>query len=764
MKAVFAGIGARLWALIGIAVLGASAAALYSLDARRESMLEEKRQATRHVVEVAHGVVAGYHKLAASGALRDEEARKLAAAALKSLRYEGQEYFWITDTAPRMIMHPLKPELEGKNLAETTDGRGVRHFAQMANLVKRDKQGYVSYWQIKPGIAEPVAKISYVKGFEPWDWIIASGIYVADVDAAMLASARTLAAAFAGGILLLCVLGALIARSVTRPLNTAIAFADAIAAGKLDNRMAAGGRGETGRLFAALDTMQKNLLERSEVDRKALAENLRIRIALDNASTNIRIADSDGRIVYLNRAIEGTIRKYEDAIRRELPGFEAAKLLGGSVGVFYPDPAAALKTLATLESTRRSRLTIGGRQFDIVTNPITSATGERLGSVGEWVDRTEDLKAEGEISALIERARHGNFDAAIDARALSGFHAQAATGLNDFQREVRDGLEGVRRVLERLADGDLTARMDGQYEGAFDAIKENCNATCERLNAIVGQIRQGAETINTAARELAMGNTDLSQRTEEQAASLQQTAASMGQLSATVRQNSESAAKANELAITASETAFRGGGVVGQVVGTMETITASSKKIVDIISVIDGIAFQTNILALNAAVEAARAGEQGRGFAVVATEVRNLAQKSANAAREIKGLIGDSVQKVEAGSRLVADAGRNMDEIVSSVKRVTDIMGEITSASQQQGSGIEQVNNAVAQMDKVTQQNAALVEQAAASAQSMEEQALGLSRTVSVFRVAESIEPPRPAQRPRTGKLPAGATGATTCA
>jgi methyl-accepting chemotaxis protein len=323
-------------------------------------------------------------------------------------------------------------------------------------------------------------------------------------------------------------------------------------------------------------------------------------------------------------------------------------------------------------------------------------------------------------------------------------------GLNKLMETCQSGLEEVSLVMGRVAQGDLTARMEGSYQGAFERIKQDTNATVERLTAIVGDIRIATETINTAAKEIAMGNTDLSQRTEEQASSLQETASSMEEITSTVMRNADNARQANQLAESASRIAAKGGAVVGEVVGTMEAITSSSKKIVDIISVIDGIAFQTNILALNAAVEAARAGEQGRGFAVVATEVRNLAQRSANAAKEIKGLIGDSVDKVEAGSRLVADAGATMDEVVRSVKRVTDIMAEITAASVEQSSGIEQVNQAVAQMDKVTQQNAALVEQAAAAAESMEEQAGGLSRTVGVFRLAGMSAAPHAAvQKPR---------------
>jgi methyl-accepting chemotaxis protein len=367
---------------------------------------------------------------------------------------------------------------------------------------------------------------------------------------------------------------------------------------------------------------------------------------------------------------------------------------------------------------------------------IDRLPGEKA-AITEAIDAVKQqlLGINGEIKTLVEAAAAGEFGVRGHDENYEHTFREMVAGLNRLMETCQGGLEEVSLVMGRVAQGDLTARMEGNYQGAFERIKQDTNATVEKLTAIVGDIRQTTDTINTAAKEIAMGNTDLSQRTEEQASSLQQTASSMEEITSTVKQNADNARQANQLAESASQIAVKGGAVVGQVVGTMEAITSSSKKIVDIISVIDGIAFQTNILALNAAVEAARAGEQGRGFAVVATEVRNLAQRSANAAKEIKGLIGDSVEKVEVGSKLVADAGTTMDEVVKSVKRVTDIMAEITAASVEQSAGIEQVNQAVAQMDKVTQQNAALVEEAAAAAESMEEQAGGLSRTVGVFRL-----------------------------
>jgi methyl-accepting chemotaxis protein len=314
-------------------------------------------------------------------------------------------------------------------------------------------------------------------------------------------------------------------------------------------------------------------------------------------------------------------------------------------------------------------------------------------------------------------------------------------------------------VVGRIASGDLTTSIDTR-RSIGGSLLSSIHEMQSQLIEVVGRIKVSTDTISTASSEIASGNQDLSSRTEEQASSLEQTAASMEELTSTVKQNADNARQANQLAASASEVAVRGGTVVSQVVDTMGSINTSSKKIVDIIGVIDGIAFQTNILALNAAVEAARAGEQGRGFAVVASEVRSLAQRSAAAAKEIKGLIDDSVSKVAAGSQQVAEAGKTMDEIVASVRRVTDIMGEISSASHEQTQGIEQINQAITQMDQVTQQNAALVEEAAAAAASLQEQAGSLVQAVSIFRIegADAVEPsftPMSAAKPRPSVAPA---------
>jgi methyl-accepting chemotaxis protein len=477
-----------------------------------------------------------------------------------------------------------------------------------------------------------------------------------------------------------------------------------------------------------------------EKELRVAGENLRIKNALDNVTTNVMIADNGGQIVYMNQSVTEMLTQAEADLRKVLPQFDVRRIVGSNFDGFHKNPAHQRSLLASMSGTYRTQIVVGGRTFALIANPIADDKGERVGTVVEWKDRTEEVKVEAEVGDIVGAAVNGDFTRRIELAGKEGFFKQLAEGINQLMNTASVGLDEVVRVLGALAKGDLSETITNEYHGTFGQLKDDSNLTVEQLTGIVTQIKDATEAINTAAKEISQGNTDLSQRTEEQASSLEETASSMEELTSTVKQNAENAKQANQLAIGASDVAVKGGQVVSQVVTTMSSITESSKKIVDIISVIDGIAFQTNILALNAAVEAARAGEQGRGFAVVATEVRNLAQRSAAAAKEIKTLISDSVEKVQNGSVLVEQAGKTMDEIVTAVKRVTDIMSEITAASQEQSSGIEQVNQAVTQMDEVTQQNAALVEQAAAAAESLEEQAQNLAQAVAIFKLAEAAE------------------------
>jgi methyl-accepting chemotaxis protein len=507
-------IARRLGLLTLITGLGIACVAAGFLLSERSLIGDERGRAVRQAVEVAAGVVARYEQLAASGALPLEQAKHEALETLRTLRYDDQEYFWVNDMQPRMLMHPTSAKLEGKEVGAIADPNGMHLFVAMVDIARTQGSGFLSYMWPKPGSEQPVPKISYVKAVPAWGWVIGSGVYLDAIGAVFWPRVLefSLAAALLSGVLMLA--GHLISRSIQRPLARAVTLANTVAAGDLTTVIDAEGKDETAQLLRAL-------------------------------------------------------------------------------------------------------------------------------------------------------------------------------------REMNGSLSGI-----------------------------------------VGEVDAGIRTIASASTQIASGNQDLSSRTEQQAGALQETAATMEELTGAVQQNAANARHASSLASSASEVAQRGGVVVSQVVGTMDAIHGSAQKIADIIGVIDGIAFQTNILALNAAVEAARAGEQGRGFAVVAGEVRNLAQRSAAAAREVRTLIDDSVSKVGAGAEQVREAGATMQEIVASVDRVNAIIGEIAGASEQQQDGITQVNRAIAEMDDSTQQNAALVEQAAAAAAAMNEQAQRLSEVFSVFKVA----------------------------
>jgi methyl-accepting chemotaxis protein len=506
----------RLGLLVVGAVLGLVLLSVFFMITERSMIMKERQDAVRQTVEVAHSIAAHFHKEVVRGSLTDDVGRQRAIADIKALRYSGGEYFWINDMHPKMVMHPIKPELDGKDLSDNKDPAGKHLFVEFVNVVRDHESGFVYYLWPKPGSEQPVQKVSYVKGFAPWGWIIGSGVYIDTLQVTFME--RLLVAALGTMVMMLCLigLGVLISRSVLKQLGGEPAYAT-----EVTQRMAGGD-------------------------------------------------------------------------------------LGINIELNHPEQASLLSAILSMR---------------------------------------------------------------------------------------------------------------------------------DKFAVVVREVRQGSESVATASAEIAQGNQDLSNRTESQASALQQTAASMEQLSSTVKQNADSAAQANQLAMSASSVAVQGGAVVAQVVDTMKGINDASRKIGDIISVIDGIAFQTNILALNAAVEAARAGEQGRGFAVVASEVRSLAGRSAQAAKEIKSLINASVERVEQGTLLVNQAGSTMQEVVTSIHRVTDIMGEISAASKDQCQGVSQVGEAVTQMDQATQQNAALVEQMAAAASSLKSQAQELVQTVAVFKL-----------------------------
>ncbi|MDP1903680.1 MAG: methyl-accepting chemotaxis protein [Pseudomonadota bacterium] len=557
------------------------------------------------------------------------------------------------------------------------------------------------------------------------------------------------------GILLALWFAWLLIRDIVKPLQRTIGLFHAIAEGNYLNHIQIDRPDEIGQVLEGLESMQTKLGFDMEETRRAANENLRIKIALDSITLPVTLSQADHTLLYMNPAASKLFNDMAPELGKRHPGFSAEGMLGGPVSRVFEDEGIKAAYAERFNHTRVFDTRVAGRILHLSASPVLNAEGAYSGRVTQWQDRTGEVAVEQEVASLVNAAAAGDFSRRLKAEGKEGFFLQLAEGINRLVETSERGMNDVARVLKALASGDLSERINADYQGLIGQLKDDANGTSERLSEIVSQIREATASINTAAREIASGNADLSGRTESQASSLEETAASMDQITSTVRQNADNARQANQLARGASDIAMKGGNVVGAVVQTMGSIADSSKKIADIISVIDGIAFQTNILALNAAVEAARAGEQGRGFAVVAGEVRSLAQRSASAAKEIKTLIGDSVDKVNIGYKQVEQAGNTMKEIVDAVKRVTDIMGEISAASTEQTQGIEQVNSAIAQMDEVTQQNAALVEEAAAAAESLQDQAAGLTQAVAVFRTAAAAPvvgrnnpaPTRPAAR-----------------
>jgi methyl-accepting chemotaxis protein len=708
----------RLFLIGVIALMSMVLIGFLALQSEKSTLLEDRKIKTRHLVEVAHSQLAHFYALQQAGVLTEEAAKDAAIKAIKVSRYDQKEYFWLNDFTmpiPKMIMHTTVPALDGKildaakfncatsmqngtdGIIEKTDGK-KNLFVAFNEVANHSGHGYVTYDWPKPKVGaaatdELYAKISYVKKFDGWNWLVGSGIYIDDVDEIFWSHSIWLMSIILGVVALMGFVMVIIIRSITLPLGIMQSMIlEVERTGDYAKKINYQSSDEVGRTATAFNSMMSSL-------QRALSEANLVVGAIADADFNQRITgDYVGDLDLLKQGVN----------------------------------ASAQSVYFMMSELELVMLGLNQGKFDVYMDDRVPQTFRELVEVALKHIAAVII----DTNAIMAKMNEGDFNARITADA-SGDLLTMKNMVNGSMDRLSMAVTGITHIITAQAAGDLTKSCTADFKGQLKSLQTAINESSASVKDVIIQAIDVSNIVNDAAAQVSQGSADLSVRVQEQASSLEQTSATMNRMTAAVQANTANAHKVATLTNEVQNQAKDGVQVMQQTITAMQSIKASSSKINDIVTIIDGIAFQTNLLALNAAVEAARAGEHGRGFAVVAGEVRALAGKSADAAKDIKGLIEDSVSRIDNGTRLADKSGEMLNGIASSIAQVSGMIEQIASASNEQAKGINQVHQAIAGIDRVTQENAALVEETTAAASSLSHEADNLRGNMAFFKTGQ---------------------------
>ena len=694
---------------------------------KNESYTAEKNR-LNNLIESIHCITEHYHNLETSGALTKEKAQEMAFTQIKAIRYEKSNYFWIQNFTT-MLMHPLKPELVGQNILGIKDPNGKALFVEMVELVKKDSEGFVDYIWAKPGFDKPQPKLSYVKGFKPWGWIIGTGVYIDDVDAKLIKNIYLALAFLIFVFVLLLCLSLLTHLKIGKPLKKLAIAIDEVTDQKVNVMLPQYQRnGFLGKLISFVEIAKINQSVH-ELYGTSL-ESLRMQFGLQTVNGSIMLVNPDKLITYINPRCKELFDEYFEEFSKiiSLP----KNLENNNIALLNP-----LNNGDIIKDGETSSATIQCGQIHLwyQVQPIYNSSQEHLGFVIEWRDLTDEIQIQKDVNDLVQAALEGDLSKRIDTRKLDSFMLSLSTSMNQLFETISDNISQLAKLMSAWASGDLTYKINQEFKGVFEDLRKDAILASSNTNGILKKIIIAGESIAEAAEEIDEGSNDLSKRTEDQAKQLESTSSAMTQLTSSVEQNSKNAQLADDFAKNAQTIGNKGSETVQEVVDAMQRIADSSAQINSIVGLIDEISFQTNLLALNASVEAARAGEAGRGFSIVANEVRNLAKRSADASKQIKELITNSDSQVKSGVSKVNSAGESLEQIVTSITQLADIIGNIANASKEQTFGLQDVTNSVTLMDSVTQDNRNLVHESSAASKQLSTLSRELNELIHFFKV-----------------------------